>query len=249
MDEALRFKENAPALLDRQLFLRARKQEYGVIVLASATDPYLHFEQDLKLTRQLLEIILKHRFPVHIITRSQLVTRDFDLLERIADTAILPKDLQPVPEQKSFITFSFSTLDDTIGARFEPGAPLPSARLRTLEDTLRAGFLSGVSLMPLLPYISDTAASIEHIYSTFSEVGARYLFPAGLTLYGSAKSDSLPLMLRAISRHYPELLPQYERLFLHDSSFARYYREKLSQKLTETGMRYKLPSHIPGVKL
>src|SRR6188768_1770553 len=106
MEDKLAIKANAIELLDKQLSLKARKGQYGIIVLSSATDPYLQFEKEEKLTRQILEVILKYKFPLHIITRSDLVTRDFDLLHEINKTAILPMDLAEKTDQKVFITFS-----------------------------------------------------------------------------------------------------------------------------------------------
>ena len=80
MEEKLAVKTNAAELLEKQLRNLSNKNKYGVIVLASATDPYLQIEKDTGLTRKLLEVILKYRFPLHVITKSDLVTRDFDLL-------------------------------------------------------------------------------------------------------------------------------------------------------------------------
>src|SRR5688572_11017704 len=80
MEEKTSMKENAVELLDNQLALRARKGQYGFIVLASATEPYLQAEKETRLTRNLIEVIAKYKFPVHIITRSDLVIRDLDLL-------------------------------------------------------------------------------------------------------------------------------------------------------------------------
>src|SRR5688572_9848113 len=80
MEEKLSVKSNAPELLEKQLLSLSRKNKYGVIVLSSATDPYLQIEKDLGMTRKLLEVILKYRFPIHVITKSDLVVRDFDLL-------------------------------------------------------------------------------------------------------------------------------------------------------------------------
>ena len=114
MEEKLSVKTNAVELLDKELHNRAKKGQYGFIVLSSATDPYLHFEKDLGLTRQILEVILKHRFPVHIITRSDLVIRDLDLLRKINKNAILPQDMEGKLAHKVFITFSFSTLEVTL---------------------------------------------------------------------------------------------------------------------------------------
>src|SRR5215471_10260601 len=79
MEERLFVKINAAELLEKQLRNKARKGQYGIIVLSSATDPYLQFEKDYRLTQNILEVILKYRFPLHVITKSDLVVRDFDL--------------------------------------------------------------------------------------------------------------------------------------------------------------------------
>lgn len=244
MEEKLSIKENAAELLDKQLSLRAKQQQYGIIVLSSATDPYLQPEQEQGLTRQLLEIILKHRFPVHIITKSDLVTRDFDLLHAINEAAILPPDLQDRLNHKAFITFSFSTTDDATGRIFEPGATPPSQRLVTLKSALDQGFHSGVSLMPLLPYISDTTAQLELMFTTFRNLGVHYLFPASITLFGNEAAHSKPLVLRAIAKHYPELMEKYHRFFNHSDSMPAYYREAFGRKMQELLQQYGLKSSI-----
>jgi DNA repair photolyase len=173
MEEKTSIKSNALELLDKQLFLRAKKQQYGFIVLSSATDPYLHFEKEEKLTRGILEMILKYRFPVHIITKSDLVLRDLDIISEINKTAILPHDLQSRMDQKAIITFSFSTISDEVAAIFEPGATPPSVRLKTLSEVTSSNFLGGVSMMPLLPYISDTEESLENMFGAFKAIAER----------------------------------------------------------------------------
>src|SRR5258708_14067987 len=152
MEKKLSVKENALMILEKQLIRRARKKQYGIIVLASATEPYLQIEKELGLTRKILELILKYRFPVHIITKSDLVVRDFDLLKEIDKQAIFPRDLKTEFDHKVFITFSFSTLDDQLGKMFEPGATPPSLRHQMLRTAIHEGFHAGVSLMPLLPF-------------------------------------------------------------------------------------------------
>ena len=111
---------------------RAKKKQYGVIVLSSATDPYLQIEKKYALTRAALQVILKYRFPVHIITKSDLIERDFDLLHAIDQAAILPEDLTAL-QRGTIISFSFSTLQDEVARVFEPGATPPSKRLLALE--------------------------------------------------------------------------------------------------------------------
>ena len=213
MEEKLSVEENAAELLDKQLILRAKKGQYGVIVLSSATDPYLQIEKEQLLTRRLLEDILKHRFPVHVITKSDLVIRDLDLLKEIEAAAILPPYLQDKLKRKLFITFSFSTIDDSIAKIFEPGATLPTKRLETLGIVLLEGFHSGVSLMPLLPFISDTGEHLEKMFQTFSKAGVKYIFPASITLFGNENADSKTLVFRAVEKHHPHLLEKYKKFF------------------------------------
>jgi DNA repair photolyase len=244
MEEKLSIKSNAVELLDKQLALRAKKNQFGFIVLSSSTDPYLQFEAEEKLTRRLLEVILKYRFPVHIITKSDLVVRDLDLLKQINEAAILPADLSNKLHHKVLITFSFSTLDDDVSKIFEPGATPPSRRLQTLKTCLESGFFSGVSLMPLLPYITDTEESLHHMFSTFKDAQVNYIFPAGITLFGEGPADSKTLVLRAIEKHYPHLSEKYQKLFSYGYQLPTWYRSSLEKKTKALLQQYGLRDSI-----
>jgi DNA repair photolyase len=243
MEEKMSVKENALALLDKQLSLRARKNQYGIIVLASATEPYLHIEKELGLTRQILELILQYRFPVHIITKSDLVVRDFDLLRQINATAILPHDLENQLAHRTLITFSFSTINDAIGKIIEPGATLPSLRLKTLQQAAQQGFLTGVSMMPLLPGITDTPEELANMYEAFKEAGAHYILPATLTLFGTSTSDSKTLMLRAIQKHFPDKVELYHILFdRYNVNFS--YQREINEQFKKHTLAYNIPDRI-----
>ncbi|MCD2426069.1 radical SAM protein [Niabella pedocola] len=244
MEEKLSVKGNAVELLERQLAARARKKQYGFIVLSSATDPYLQIEKTQLLTRRLLEVILHYRFPVHVITKSDLVSRDFDLLEAIDRESILPDDLHGRISRKALVTFSFSTIEDHVARIFEPGATPPSARLNTLERALEKGLFSGVSLMPLLPFITDTAAQLEQLFQTFKAAGVNYLLPSTLTLFGAEASDSKTLVLRAVEKHYPHLLERYQRFFGSGTQMPAYYRKAFAQKMNELSQKYQLRNHL-----
>ncbi len=245
MEEKLSVKKNAVELLEKQLHLRAKKNQYGIIALSSATDPYLQFEKEMGITRNILEIILKYKFPIHVITKSDLVERDFDLLEKINHEAILPLDLQNSLLQKAFITFSFSTIDDGIAKIFEPGATPPSVRLQTLKAAVENNFLSGVSLMPLLPYITDTGEQLEKMFGTFRQAGAKYIFPATLTLFGNLASDSKTMMIRAVEKHFPHLTEKYLRFFSSSNQMPAWYQSAFYEKTNQLAAKYHLPTHIP----
>lgn len=244
MEEKTSVKENAVELLDKQLALRAKKNQYGFIVLSSATDPYLHFEKEEQLTRRILEVILKHKFPVHIITKSNLVLRDLDLLSEINKTALLPADLSLKMKDKVIVSFSFSTLDETFGRIFEPGAPSPLLRLETMQQVLQKGFLSGVSMMPLIPYISDTTESLNKMFTAFKNAKARYVMPASITLFGNGNSDSKTLVMRAVNKHYPELVSKYEKFFTTGSEMPAFYTTAFYKKMKELSAAFEMPNRI-----
>jgi DNA repair photolyase len=244
MERSMSAKENAIEVLDKQLAVRARKNQYGIVVISSATEPYLQLEPELQLTRKILERVLHYKFPVHIITRSNLVVRDFDLLKEINQQAILPPDLEGNLPAKAIITFSFSTLDDKTAKIFEPGATPPSQRLACLERTIGEGFYSGVSLMPLLPFISDSASDLENFYSTFSNAGVKYIFPASITLFGDGDATSKTLTFRAIEKYYPELMDSYRKLFAYGYQIDRSYHKSLIDRISVIKKKYNIPDRI-----
>ncbi len=243
LEKNLSVKTNAIEILDRQLTNRAKKNQYGIIVLSSVTDPYIQIEKKYELTRQALEVILKHRFPVHIITKSDLIVRDFDLLKKIEYEAILPTDLKQLKEGV-IISFSFSTIQDEVAKIFEPGATRPTKRILALQKTIKEGFLSGVSLMPLIPYISDTTEQLHLAFSKFREMTVDYILPATITLFGNGKAHSKTLMLNAIHKHYPELKDKYEKLFANSTEMPYYYRNAFYKKMKGLCKEYELSNGI-----
>ncbi len=244
LEESLSIKTNAIEILDRQLFNRAKKGQYGIIVLSSATDPYLQIEKKYQLTRSALKIIAKHNFPVHIITKSDLIERDFDLLHQINKTAMLPKDLNHRLVNGVIVSFSFSTLDNKVAEIFEKGATRPSDRLIALNKTVNEGFLTGVSLMPLLPFISDTTDHLNMLFSTFKKSKVDYILPATLSLFGHTKADSKVLVLNAIKKHYPQLENKYVSYFKNSSEMPQFYKEAFSKKMIELCQEYNLKNVI-----
>lgn len=244
MAEKLSVKQNALAILRRQLAARARKQQQGFVVLSSATDAYLPLEEKEMLTRGILELLLEYRFPVHIITRSPLVLRDLDLLRQINEQALLPPDMASY-RHKAVITFSFSTIDPVVARQFEPGAPGPAQRLQAMKSCADAGFMTGVSLMPLLPFISDRPEQLSRLYAAFHEHGARYVFPASITLWGEEAADSKQLVMQAVQQYYPQYAEQYRLLFARNSQVPDAYNKALQAAAAAAANRYGLLPQIP----
>ena len=213
MGERIALKSNARDLLERQLKRRAKRGEHGIIALASSTDPYLPYEEGLAMTRDLLKIICAYRFPVEISTKSSLVLRDFDILKKINENAILPEDLRKKLKNGAIITTSISTLDEELAHTLEPGASSPQERLEVIRACKRAGFLTGVNFIPVLPDISDTEEALDTMIGAAKGYGADFVLVGGLTLFGDGPHDCKTLYYRFLDEHFPELVQKYRCLY------------------------------------
>lgn len=224
-------KVNAIELLRREL---PGKRVIGTIGTGSMNDPYMPLESEVMLTRRALEVIAESGFPVHAITKSDLVLRDIDLIEEIS--------------RKTYaaVTFTVTTADDALSKRVEPGAPVSSRRLAALRILSRSGILTGITLMPVLPFIEDNEENIRNIVTLAAENGARYILPAfGMTLrdrqraYYYVKLDLL----------FPGLRSRYEKVFSERYSAPAQNAGRLEKVFIdlcqEVGIAMKMPVFIP----
>jgi DNA repair photolyase len=230
MAESLSVKINGVEVLDKQLASRARKDQFGIIALASATDPYLRAEAEYKITQRFLERILAHRFPVLVITKSDLILRDVDILKQIDRAAIQAVDLREKLKHGAIASFSLSTLDPTIAETLEPGAPLPLHRLETMRKCKEAGLYVGVNCIPILPFISDSDDKLRELITASKDYGADYVLVGGLTLFGSNPADSKTLYRKFLERKFPELINSYRKLYRVFPSPSREYLRDLDAR-------------------
>jgi len=240
----LAVKINAPEILVKQLKNRARKREYGFIAFGSATDPYLPVEKDLKITRELLMIILRFHFPVNILTRSPLILRDLDILEKIGKKAVLPPELENKMDTGVVTSFSFSTTDENLSRIFEPGAPSPQERLKTMKECKKQGFLVGAIFMPLLPFLSDTEEHLEEMIKKVKENGADFILASGLTLFGEGPQDCKTRYYRVLEEHFPELVPKTRALFGNSFAPSRRYQQELHHRVFKLSKKYGIRNSV-----
>lgn len=231
MEEGLNIKSNALEVLDRQLAFRVRKNQYGIIALASATDPYMSIESKYKLTQGFLQLIVKHEFPVLVITKSTLVTRDIPLLKEIDQKGRLPEDLKKGLHHAAIVSFSLSTLDEGIAKKLEPGAPSPQQRLEAMQQCKEEGLFVGLNCIPTLPFLTDSDEQIENMVVAAKKYKADYLLMGGLTLFGNGPADSKTLYYQFLEKNYPHLLSEYKRLYRIFPMPPKNYNESLDQRI------------------
>jgi DNA repair photolyase len=162
-------KRDAPRLLAEAFDRPSWKGE--MVHFSGITDCYQPLERKLLLTRGCLEVAVRYRNPVGVITRSPLVSRDADLLSELAR------------HNASRVTFSIPILDPELCRKIEPGAPPPSARLRAMRELAEAGVPVGVSVSPMIPGITDRL--VPEILQRSREAGATWAFMAMLRLPGA----------------------------------------------------------------
>ncbi len=193
-DEEVLVKVNAIDLLREEL---SRKRIRGVIGLGSMNDCYMPLEAKINLTGRALEVIAEFGFAVHIITKSDLILKDLSTLRRIAQTY-------------ANISFTITTADDELAAKVEPGAPRPSARLAAMRQLAENGIQTGVTMMPILPYIEDNEENITAILNRAAESGASYVLPGmGVTLRDRQRA----YYYRELDCHFPGLRGRYQRRY------------------------------------
>jgi DNA repair photolyase len=223
-------KVNAIPLLRKEL---TSKRIKGTIGFGSMSDPYTPAEADYCLTRQALEVIAEMRFPVHMLTKSDLVLRDMDLLQQINQVFAI-------------VSFTITTANDTLAAILEPYAPLPSERLRALQTLAENGIRSGVMLMPVLPFLEDTPENITAIVEAAFAHGASYILPAmGLTL----RDRQRDYYLQRLDEHFPGLSEKYQRTYGSSYSCppvnAKALYQHFEQQCQRHGIATRVPQYIP----
>jgi DNA repair photolyase len=244
MEDGLAVKENIAAVLEKQLQSRAKKEQYGIVAVGSATDAYIPHEERLCLTEKILHLLLKYKFPVFISTKRPLIIRDIELLKKIDATAILPADLQKSLNRGVILSVSVSTLDDSIANVLEPGAIKPLQRLELVRRLKDEGFLVGVNAIPLLPFISDTEPEMEKIIAAAKAYNADYILTGSLTLFGKEKADSKTLYYKFLERYNPSLLSKYDQLYRGNFYVPFQYQDELKHKAVMLCRKYNIRNNI-----
>ena len=244
MEDKLSVKINAPEVLEKQLQFRVKKQQYGFVVLSSATDAYMPVDAKFGMTKKFLELFLKYRFPVHIITKSDLILQDIDLLKKIDEQAILPDDLKISLDRGTLITFSISSLDRSITDHLEPGAISPIKRLEAMQKIKEAGFVTGLNCLPILSFISDSEEKIEEMIFTAKKYGADYVLIGGLTLLGQEEASSKTLYYKFLERYHPHLVQQYKSLYKIWPFPPKEYHENINEVVKKICAKYKIRNSI-----
>ncbi len=253
-DQEVQVKINAPEVLEKELKRlspkqktlldfdstsekKERKARPLIIISSGVSDAYQPAEKKYNLTRRLLEILRDYKMPVSVMTKSDLVLGDLDLLEDIAETSWCN------------VSFSVSTMDEKISNIFEPRASRPSKRLKALGRISKTRVLTGITYMPIIPYITDDDKSLEETIEKSKRTGARYIIASTMTM----RDEQEKRFYEVLKVHYPELIGKYKALYKFGYSPLREYQIELYKKVSRLCKKYDilnyLPRYIPDIVL
>ncbi len=177
-------KHKAPELLEKEFLKKSWKPQS--IVMSGITDPYQHVERKLELTRRCLEVFLKYKNPVSIITKNHLVTRDIDILEKLAKDNLVRVNL------------STTSLNPDLTAVLEPRTSRPAKRIEAIQKLTDAGIPTGIMTAPVIPGINDH--EIPELLSVGAKAGAIHAGYVMLRLPWGVKD----LFTNWLEHHFPD---------------------------------------------
>jgi DNA repair photolyase len=186
------------------------------IAIGTATDPYQPAEREYGVTRACLEELAKREgLSISVITKSNQIVRDIDLLKRISERSALS------------LNITVTTLKPRLARLLEPRAPRPDLRLAAVRELREAGLSVGVSASPLLPGITDQEGEMEALAAAAKEAGAQWFFSGVLFLMPASARQFLPF----VHEKFPKLAKQYQEWYGKNGYAPEEYRKKISQRV------------------
>ncbi len=193
------------------------------IAIGTATDPYQPAEREYGVTRACLEELAKREgLSVSIITKSNQIVRDIDVLKRIAERSDLAIDI------------TITTLRPRLALLLEPRAPRPDLRMAAVKQLREAGLAVGVSASPLIPGITDGEGELEAVAAAAKEAGAQWFFSGVLFLMPSSAKQFLPF----VRERFPRLAKQYEQWYAKNGYAPEEYRRRASERVARICEKY-----------
>jgi len=215
------------AWLLRQDLGRVKKGEE--IAIGTATDPYQPAERRFEITRSILQEMALHRgLEIGIVTKSDLVVRDIDVLREVA------------AHNSLFVNLTITTLNTKLARILEPRAPRPDLRLLALSRLIDSGFNAGVICAPVLPGITDSPAALDKLVRATKEAGGKYIYANPLFL----KPCSANVFLPFLEKEFPHLVDDYRKRYAGKAFVSKAYSKRLSELMAALRKKHGIKKEI-----
>jgi len=214
-------KVNIAAQLEKQLSSPDwQGEEIGI---CSVTDCYQPLEAKYKLMPDILRVLIKYKNPCTILTKSDLILRDYDLIDelsRVTDVSI---------------NASITCLDNEIRKKIEPGGKNAAEKFNMLKEFSKTNVRTGILHMPIIPYITDGRENIEQLYANAADSRVNNIMSKVLYLRGKTRE----MFFNSITREFPELLSPLQQLYQH-SEASKAYKNSLYRMVYQLKKKYRL---------
>ncbi len=215
------------AWLLRQELKKVKRGEQ--IAIGTATDPYQPAEKRFEITRGILEELTHHHgLEIGIVSKSELIRRDVELLRRVAENNSL------------YVNITITTVDTKLARILEPRAPRPDLRLKAVRELHDAGIKAGVICAPVLPGITDSPAALDKLVRATKEAGGRYIYANPLFL----KPCSAKVFLPFLEQEFPHLVAEYRKRFEDRAFLGKAYAQRISELMARLRKKHGITREI-----
>jgi DNA repair photolyase len=213
-------KQHAAWMLRRDL----KKVKPGEqIAIGTATDPYQPAERRYGVTRAILEELAQHHgLDLGIVSKSNLMLRDLDVLREISR------------HNQLFVSLTITTLNTDLARILEPRAPRPDLRLEAMRKLNEAGVAAGIICAPVLPGITDSPQDLENLVRAVAQAGGKYIFANPLFLKPCSAAIFLPFLVK----EFPKLVENYRQRYGERAFVSPAYRKRISQLFAKLRDKY-----------
>ncbi|MDD2447597.1 MAG: radical SAM protein [Tissierellia bacterium] len=216
-------KSNIVEQLEKQLSSPTWKRE--VVNIGGVTDSYQPIEKEYKLMPEILRLMIKYKTPCIISTKSDLILRDYDLIDELSKITYVN------------VAATITCTDESIRKKIEPNASLPKARFSMLKEFSKTNASTGLHFMPIIPFLTDGFDNVDSIYSQATDCHIDYVLPGVLYLRGKTRK----VFFEFIKQEFPNLFEPLQALYKKGGA-GKEYKDKLYIMVNQLKRKYNLSS-------
>ncbi|MGL5313197.1 MAG: radical SAM protein [Peptostreptococcaceae bacterium] len=235
--DRVRIKENSIEKIDKEL---KSKRNKGIVGTGAMSDPYNPFEEKYMLTREALKLVDKYRFGISITTKSNLITRDIDILKNIQS------------HSPTIVKLTITTYDDDLCKKIEQNVCTSSDRFRALKKLTDNGIYAGVLLMPILPFINDNEENIKNIIRKSYECGAKFVYCYGIGV--TLRNNQREYYFEQLKKLFPKenldtkYMNTFGEVYVNPSTKSDYLWKIFKEECKKHNLLYKMEDIINNYK-
>lgn len=217
-------KKNIIEVLEKEL---RKKKDDKIINMGSVTDSYQPLEEKYGLMREVLKLMIKYNQPITISTKSDLILRDIDLIEKLS--------------KKTYVNIAstITVTDEKIRKLIEPYSKSSIQRINMLKEIGKTNANTAIHMMPIIPYITDSIENIDKIFYLGKQINIDYILTGSLNLRGQTRSYFLNFIRKNFSEEYKKI----EKLYDSSSTLNKEYSTNLNKKIYFIRKKYNVSSN------